>query len=78
MSTEWMRHGACADHDPALWYPKQSRTTPQVMEAKAICRGCRVKDVCLAYALQHNENDGIWGGLTAKERRKLHKAGSVS
>lgn len=31
------------------------------MPAVLICRGCSVKDECLAYGLAHREH-GVWGG----------------
>lgn len=42
--------------------------------AKLICRGCLVKVECLNFALEHSENSGVWGGMTAEERRayRLH------
>lgn len=39
-------------------------------KAKSFCSGCPVQRQCLNYALFYNE-DGIWGGLTEKERRLL-------
>ncbi|WP_460539221.1 WhiB family transcriptional regulator [Glycomyces halotolerans] len=39
--------------------------------AKRICAACEVKDDCLDVALKYGEDYGIWGGLTAVERRGL-------
>jgi WhiB family redox-sensing transcriptional regulator len=39
--------------------------------AKRICSECPVREACLDYALRMREPEGIWGGLTADERRKL-------
>ncbi|MEU9662708.1 WhiB family transcriptional regulator [Streptomyces chartreusis] len=39
--------------------------------AKAICTGCPVRTECLAYALDHRIEHGIWGGMTERERRSL-------
>lgn len=47
-------------------------TMPMSVEwAKDRCRGCPVIDRCLEYALDNNEPYGVWGGLTADERRAL-------
>ncbi len=43
-----------------------------VREAKKICAGCPVKEQCLEYGLTHVEY-GVWGGLTANERRTLNR-----
>jgi hypothetical protein len=39
-------------------------------EAKAICAECPYKVRCLTYALKNSEQ-GIWGGTTERDRRKL-------
>lgn len=43
----------------------------QIAAAQTICRGCPVKDECLEWALDAGCDDGVFGGLTAPERRKL-------
>ena len=42
-------------------------------EAKALCAGCPIRDDCLARAIKHDEQHGIWGGLTPDERNRLRK-----
>ena len=44
-----------------------------VREAKKLCAICVVQSQCLAHAMIHDEY-GIWGGLTANERRKAKRA----
>ncbi len=39
--------------------------------AKSICGACMVRAQCLNFAMDTNEKNGIWGGLTARERRRL-------
>ena len=46
--------------------------------AKRICDGCPVREQCLAYAVQNEINDGIWGGLTEQERRPPRKRRTAS
>ena len=41
------------------------------MPAKAVCAMCHVRTACLEYALASRERDGVWGGATEKERRRL-------
>ncbi len=41
--------------------------------AKAICRECPVQFECLRQAMARNEPDGVWGGLSAKDRQTLRK-----
>jgi WhiB family transcriptional regulator, redox-sensing transcriptional regulator len=39
--------------------------------AKALCVACLVRPECLLYALENDEPHGVWGGLSAQERRDL-------
>lgn len=39
-------------------------------QAKAICAGCEIQPECLVEALERND-DGVRGGTTEKERRKI-------
>jgi WhiB family redox-sensing transcriptional regulator len=45
----------------------------QAEEAKAVCAGCPVRPDCLAFALDTEQNDGVWGGLSETERRALKR-----
>jgi hypothetical protein len=38
--------------------------------AKEICAACNVRLQCLEWAITAREPDGIWGGMTPKERRR--------
>jgi WhiB family redox-sensing transcriptional regulator len=40
-------------------------------EAKRVCAQCQVKVTCLEYALSFREKDGVWGGATERERRRI-------
>lgn len=68
----WMAEGLCAQTDPEAFFPEKGGS---VREAKAICRACDVRENCLAYALEHQERFGIWGGYSERERRRLAKHG---
>lgn len=41
--------------------------------AKSICRECPVQFECLKGAMERNEPDGVWGGLSHKDRQALRK-----
>lgn len=70
--TDWMELRACIGMDPAVFFPPP-RGRNVARAAKAVCASCDVRDECLAYALEHRETEGIWGGLTARERGRLQK-----
>lgn len=44
-----------------------------VMRAKALCAGCPVRDDCLAFAIESNQSQGVWGGQGPGERAKLRR-----
>lgn len=70
----WMEHGACRNeaYDPEWWWPERGDaehgTNPLALR---ICGACPVRDLCLDYAMKHDEREGIWGGLMAPARRAL-------
>jgi WhiB family redox-sensing transcriptional regulator len=68
MNLSWRQKGACRGLDPAIFYPAADDDAGQ---AKAICAGCPVRVQCLEHALTNREHDGIWGGATERERRRL-------
>ena len=68
----WRDDAACAGSGTDLFFPI-SEEDPQVEVAKEVCAECPVKDECLAYALSTNQTEGVWGGLTGTERRRLRR-----
>ncbi len=67
MNANWRQRGACKGLDPDIFYPSSDE---EAEEAKGICASCPVQQVCLEHALTHRERDGVWGGLTERERRR--------
>jgi WhiB family redox-sensing transcriptional regulator len=41
------------------------------MRAKAVCARCEIQRDCLRYALGAGSIQGVWGGMTEEERRRL-------
>ncbi len=71
----WRERAACRDEDPDLFFPIGA-TGPalvQIEDAKAVCRGCPVRDECLRWALENGQDTGVWGGLGEAERRALKR-----
>jgi WhiB family transcriptional regulator, redox-sensing transcriptional regulator len=67
-SQSWRSQALCKGIDPEVFYPV---TDEEGDEAKAICSSCNVRLMCLEYALASREKDGIWGGATERERRRI-------
>ncbi|AKZ60764.1 Transcriptional regulator WhiB1 (modular protein) (plasmid) [Streptomyces ambofaciens ATCC 23877] len=72
---DWRDEAECRRHDPELWFPvgDNVHARMQAAEAKSICAGCPVRIRCLSWALETRQDQGVWGGLTEKERLALHK-----
>lgn len=68
MNQSWRQHGACRGVDPDIFYPVSDE---EAEPAKAICATCSVREPCLEYALANRERDGVWGGATERERRRM-------
>lgn len=65
---------SCAAHDPEIFWPS---TEADAEQARAVCRGCPLAEVCLAVA-QRRLEWGVWGGeLLAKGRPTTDLPGNV-
>ncbi|MEU0255338.1 WhiB family transcriptional regulator [Streptomyces sp. NPDC006184] len=69
----WRAWAACRGEDPELFFPisEDGASLAQIEKARRICFRCAVVRECRAWALRHREDDGVWGGLTARQRRAL-------
>lgn len=68
MENSWKVRGACAGLNPEIFFPDNDEVAE---EAKSICADCSVRISCLEHALASREKDGVWGGATARERRRI-------
>ena len=64
----WRSQARCKGIDPEIFYPVVDEDAD---EAKSICSNCNVRLACLEYALAVRERDGVWGGATERERRRI-------
>ena len=77
-TADWVQYATCAalvrsgelsvdDFFPGPgMYPKSAK-------ALAACTACPVRAQCLDFALAANEKNGIWGGLSEHERRRIRR-----
>ncbi|MBU6330606.1 MAG: WhiB family transcriptional regulator [Acidobacteria bacterium] len=70
MNHPWHTKAACQGLAPEIFYPPTDDEA-DAAEAKAVCGVCTVREPCLEFALTVREKDGIWGGATERERRRL-------
>ena len=71
----WRRDAICRDTDPDLFFPvgTTGQALLQIDRAKEVCEQCTVKVDCLEFALETNQDSGIWGGTSEEDRRKLRR-----
>jgi WhiB family transcriptional regulator, redox-sensing transcriptional regulator len=72
-STSWWSQAACRSADPELFFPISAldASSRDVARAKAICGRCGARPQCLAHAMEAGSLQGIWGGTTEEDRRRL-------
>ncbi|RBQ21545.1 WhiB family transcriptional regulator [Spongiactinospora rosea] len=81
-TTSWQQRGICWGHeDPDLWFPSvadfkgyRDAGHAAYSDARVICARCPVWRQCREYALEAGEEDGMWGGLTPRERRAIRQS----
>jgi len=84
---EWMERALCKYHDhpvvqmemkkgkhksvPEMFHPQRGKNGHS---AKRVCGQCPVRNECLEYAIESNLwLEGIWGGKSYREIRKIRK-----
>ncbi|MET8864643.1 WhiB family transcriptional regulator [Nonomuraea sp. NPDC004580] len=72
----WSDRAACRTADPELFFPLTYNDAKQIKRAKSFCHACPALQDCLNYALDNPDRttDGIWGGTTPEERRRIRLA----
>ncbi len=70
----WREGAACLrlDEGEVNFFP-DPEDVAAIATAKAVCATCPVAEECLAYAIETNQSEGIWGGTTPKERARLRR-----
>lgn len=71
--TPWREAAACLDVQGEVDFFPSKEDFAGIVRAKAVCATCPVADECLSWAVQTNQTEGVWGGHTAKERRRLRR-----
>ena len=70
MDLPWRSKAACKGLAPDIFYP-DTDDEADADEAKVVCGACPVREACLEHALAVREKDGVWGGATERERRRI-------
>ncbi|MEV8532454.1 WhiB family transcriptional regulator [Streptomyces sp. NPDC051211] len=71
----WQLHAACRTLGSGMFFHPTGERGPEREDreeaAKRVCADCPVRRECLTYALRAREPYGVWGGLSARERRAV-------
>jgi WhiB family redox-sensing transcriptional regulator len=72
---DWRDQALCRATDPELFFPvgTTGKALVAIDKAKSVCGECPVKTACLEFALDTNQDAGIWGGLSEEERRDIRR-----
>lgn len=71
----WKDDANCRGLNPEIFHVEDKGAVgrAKVAAARDVCDGCTVRTECLAYAIANNEELGIWGGTTDRQRRQMRK-----
>lgn len=67
---DWREAALCAQTDPEAFYPERGATAAQ---AKKVCTVCPVQAECLESAISKNEQYGVWGGTSRRDRNRIKR-----
>ena len=75
----WRTNAMCRDTDPELFFPlgTTGQALLQIAKAKGVCCECPVKIECLDFAMETNQDTGIWGGFSEDERRQMRRTAAA-
>lgn len=64
----WQNRAVCRGMSTDIFFPA---TDEEAEAAKAVCGSCPVRETCLEHALTVREREGVWGGATERDRRRI-------
>jgi WhiB family redox-sensing transcriptional regulator len=67
---DWIADALCAQVDGELFFPEKGG---DARAAKAVCGNCPVTAPCLDWALTTRQRNGVYGGLSDRERLALQR-----
>lgn len=67
---KWRSQANCRGRGNDGFFIEHRGGASAYFEARCVCYGCPVKKDCLEFAIENSIKDGMWGGLTYRERLK--------
>jgi WhiB family redox-sensing transcriptional regulator len=65
MDEDWRVRARCGTENAEVLF----RPGAYQRQAKLFCLPCPVRAECLGWAMDHHVEEGVWGGMTERERR---------
>ncbi len=69
-TSDWRDYALCAQTDPEIFFPEKGGSN---RAAKQVCASCFVRVQCLEWALETQQQHGVLGGLSDRERRRMRR-----
>ncbi len=66
----WRERAACQDAPTEWFFPEDPQRPNAYNEGRKVCNICPVSDACLNYALDMEEEFGLWGGMSPYQRQR--------
>jgi WhiB family redox-sensing transcriptional regulator len=64
----------CTNKSPLFFPPDYTQTfAGDIARARALCRACPLQPACLEWALSQTGLEGVWGGTTPADRRRIRR-----
>jgi WhiB family redox-sensing transcriptional regulator len=67
----WAKYSNCVDLSPSDMYPETN--VRQAIVIHNVCRNCPTQKECLVLGLVFEDEFGVWGGTSERDRRLLFK-----
>lgn len=67
---EWRKEALCLGLDQDIFFPERGES---MLPAYAVCQACSVRIECLEYAITTGDSQGVRGGHTSEERKKIKR-----
>lgn len=64
----WRLESKCRGEGNTKFFNDRKGGASAYFDARCICYGCPVKQQCLDFAIDNSIKDGMWGGLTYRDR----------
>lgn len=69
----WRDEAACAAPGTGIDFFPEPDDVGGIALAKSVCAVCPVSDDCLSFAVEARQEEGIWGGTTPAERKRIRR-----